>query len=73
VAIPTSFSADGAVNFSRERVSIRPDVNEYDFGMYYKYKTKTMSLITYGEHQVNHLNQSGINNNQVGFALVKEF
>jgi hypothetical protein len=73
VAIPTSYSADGAVNFSRERVSIRPDVNEYDFGMYYKYKTKTMSLITYGEQQMNYLNQSGVNNQQVGFALAKEF
>jgi hypothetical protein len=73
VAIPTSFSADGTVNFNRERVSIRPDVNEYDFGMYYKYKTKTMSLITYGEHQMNYLHQSNVNNNQVGFALAKEF
>ena len=73
VAIPTSMTADGAVNFSRERVSIRPDVNEYDFGMYYKYRTKTMSLITYGEQQVNYLNQSGVNNQQVGFALQKEF
>ena len=73
VAIPTGYSADGAINFSRERVSIRPDVNEYDFGMYYKYKTKTMSLITYGEHQVNYLHQSGVNNNQVGVALAKEF
>ena len=73
VAIPTSFSADGTVNFSRERVSIRPDVNEYDFGMYYKYRTKTMSLITYGEHQMNYLHQSNVNNNQIGFALAKEF
>lgn len=73
VAIPTSISADGAVNFSRERVSIRPDVNEYDFGMYYKYKTKTMSLITYGEQQINYLNQPGVNNQQFGFALAKEF
>lgn len=73
VAIPTSISADGAVNFSRERVSIRPDVNEYDFGMYYKYRTKTMSLITYGEHQMNYLHQAGVNNQQFGFALAKEF
>jgi hypothetical protein len=30
-------------------------------------------LITYGEHQVNYLHQSGVNNNQVGVALAKEF
>ena len=73
VSIPIGYTADGAIAYDRSRVSIRPTVHEYDVGMYYKYRTETMSLITYGEHQVNYLNQAGVTNNQVGVAIAKEF
>jgi hypothetical protein len=46
---------------------------QYDMGVYYKYKTKNLNLITYGEHQTNYLNQAGVTNQQFGFALNKEF
>lgn len=73
VSIPIGYTADGAIAYDNSRVNIRPTVQEYDVGMYYKYKTPTMSLITYGEHQVNYLNQAGVTNNQIGMAIAKEF
>lgn len=73
VSLPTNITADGTVNFSRERVSITPTVNEYDVGAYYKYRAVGTSFIAYGEHQINYLNQVGVNNNQLGFALAKEW
>ena len=73
VSVPIGWTANGDIAYDRSRVSITPTVNQYDTGVYYKYKTNTMSLITYGEHQMNYLNQAGVTNNQVGFALSKEF
>lgn len=73
VSLPSNITADGTVNFSRERVSIAPTVNEYDFGAYYKYRAVGTNFIAYGEHQVNYLNQSGVNNNVIGLALAKEW
>ena len=73
VSIPIGYTADGAIAYDNSRVNIRPTVHEYDLGMYYKYRTQTMSLITYGERQVNYLNQAGITNNQIGMAIAKEF
>ena len=73
VSIPTSVTATGTVNYSRERVSITPNTVEYDLGAYYKYKTLGTNFIAYGEHQMNYLNQAGINNNVVGFALAKDW
>lgn len=73
VSIPVGYTADGAIAYDRSTVSIRPTTHEYDVGMYYKYRTETMSLITYGEHQINYLNQPGVTNNQVGMAIAKEF
>ena len=73
VSIPIGWTATGQVAYDRSTVSIRPTVQEYDVGMYYKYKTPTMSLITYGEHHINYLNQAGISNNLFGMAISKEF
>ena len=73
VSIPTSVTATGTVNYSRERVSITPNTVEYDLGAYYKYKTLDTNFIAYGEHQMNYLNQAGVNNNVVGFALAKDW
>ena len=73
VSIPIGWTATGQVAYDRSTVSIRPTVQEYDVGMYYKYKTATMSLITYGEHHINYLNQTGISNNLFGMAIAKEF
>jgi len=73
VSIPTSVTATGDINYSRERVSITPNTVEYDLGAYYKYKTLGTNFIAYGEHQMNYLNQAGVNNNIVGFALAKDW
>jgi hypothetical protein len=73
VDIPTGYTANGTVNYSKEKVSITPTVNEYDFGAYYKYRTASLNVIAYGEHQMNYLNQSGVSNNVVGLSLVKAF
>jgi subtilisin family serine protease len=73
VDIPTGYNANGTVNYSKEKVSITPSVNEYDVGAYYKYRTASMNVIAYGEHQMNYLNQSGVSNNVVGLSLVKAF
>jgi len=73
VSIPVGWTADGQVAYDRSTVSIRPTTYEYDVGLYYKYKTPTMSLVTYGEHHINYLNQPGLTNNLFGLAIAKEF
>jgi hypothetical protein len=73
VSVPIGWTANGKVAYDRSRVSITPTISQYDMGVYYKYKTKNLNLITYGEYQMNYLNQSGVTNEQVGFALSKEF
>ena len=73
VSIPVGWTADGQVAYDRSTVSIRPTTYEYDVGLYYKYKTPTMSLVTYGEHHINYLNQPGVTNNLFGMAIAKEF
>jgi hypothetical protein len=73
VSIPVGYTANGSIAYDRSKVNISPTVNEYDFGMYYKYKTANLSFITYGEHQINYLNQPGVSNNVFGFNLVKAF
>jgi hypothetical protein len=73
VSIPVGYTANGSIAYDRSSVSITPTVNEYDFGTYYKYKTAKLSFIGYVEHQMNYLNQAGINNNVTGFSLVKVF
>jgi hypothetical protein len=71
--VPIGWTANGDVAYDRSRVNISPTAMQYDMGVYYKYKTKNLNLITYGEHQTNYLNQAGVTNQQFGFALNKEF
>jgi subtilisin family serine protease len=73
VSVPIGWTADGQVAYDRSTVNIRPTTHEYDVGMYYKYKTPSMSLVTYGEHHINYLNQPGVTNNLFGMAIAKEF
>ena len=73
VSVPIGWTANGDVAYDRSRVNISPTAMQYDMGVYYKYKTKNLNLITYGEHQTNYLNQAGVTNQQFGFALNKEF
>jgi hypothetical protein len=73
VSVPIGWTANGEIAYDRSRVSITPTAMQYDMGVYYKYKTKNLNLITYGEHQTNYLNQAGVTNQQFGFALNKEF
>jgi subtilisin family serine protease len=73
VSVPIGWTANGDIAYDRSRVNISPTAMQYDMGVYYKYKTKNLNLITYGEHQTNYLNQAGVTNQQFGFALNKEF
>ena len=73
ISVPIGWTANGDVAYDRSRVNISPTAMQYDMGVYYKYKTKNLNLITYGEHQTNYLNQAGVTNQQFGFALNKEF
>jgi subtilisin family serine protease len=73
VSVPIGWTANGDVAYDRSRVNISPTAMQYDMGVYYKYKTKNLNLITYGEHQTNYLNQAGVTNQQFGFAFNKEF
>lgn len=73
VNIPVALNADGTVKFDRSRVDITPTTNEYDLGVYYKYKTQGTRVTVYGEHRMNYLNQAGVTNNVVGVSFAKEF
>jgi len=73
VSVPIGWTANGDIAYDRSRVNISPTAMQYDMGVYYKYKTKNLNLITYGENQTNYLNQAGVTNQQFGFALNKEF
>jgi subtilisin family serine protease len=73
VSVPIGWTANGDIAYDRSRVNISPTAMQYDMGVYYKYKTKNLNLITYGEHQTNYLNQAGVTNQLFGFALNKEF
>ena len=73
VNIPVALNADGTVKFDRSRVDITPTTNEYDLGVYYKYKTQGARVTVYGEHRMNYLNQAGVTNNVVGVSFAKEF
>lgn len=73
LTVPIGWTANGDIAYDRSTVSIAPIVKQYDMGLYYKYKTKNLNLITYGEHQIHYLNQQGETNQQLGFALSKEF
>ena len=73
VSVPIGWTANGDVAYDRSRINISPTAMQYDMGVYYKYKTKNLNLITYGEHQTNYLNQAGVTSQLFGFALNKEF
>ena len=73
VSVPIGWTANGDIAYDRSRVNISPTAMQYDMGVYYKYKTKNLNLITYGEHQTNYLNQAGVTSQLFGFALNKEF
>lgn len=73
INIPVALNSDGSVKFDRARVDISPNVQEYDLGVYYKYRTNGARVTVYGEHRMNYLNQAGVNSNVVGISLSKEF
>ena len=77
VSIPVGLDANGNTAFSKTSVSMTPDVQEYDFGTYYKFADDVkvgrtnakVGLTMYAEHQMNYLNQQGVDNNVAGFSL----
>ena len=75
VSVPVGYYRDGSIAYDRSSVDMSPDVNAYNVGMYYKFKSddSDLELVTYGEHQLNYLNQEGETNNVVGFSLQWSF
>jgi subtilisin family serine protease len=73
VNVPVGYNANGTIAYDRTTANISPSVLEHNLGIYYKYKTDTMSLIAFGEHQNNYLNQNGVTNQQIGLAINKRF
>jgi hypothetical protein len=73
VALPVALTANGAPVFENHKVGISPDVNEYDFGTYYKFNEGTTKFIGYAEYQMNYLNQADVDNTVAGFSLQMEF
>jgi hypothetical protein len=81
VSIPVGLDANGNTAFSKTSVSMTPDVQEYDVGAYYKFvdnvqvgKTNSnVGLTMYAEHQMNYLNQEGVDNQVAGFSLAFDF
>jgi len=81
VSIPVGLDANGNTVFQKESVSMNPKVQEYDIGAYYKFtnevnfgKTKSqVGLTMYGEHQMNYLNQEGVDNQVAGFMFSMDF
>lgn len=82
VSVPIGFDANGNVVNQNHKVSMRSKVQEYDFGTYYKFnssevnmgKTKAnVSFTGFAEHQMNYLNQEGVDNNVAGFMFTMDF
>ena len=81
VSIPVGLDANGNTAFEKTSVSIAPDVQEYDLGAYYKFADDVnvgrtnakVGLTMYAEHQMNYLNQEGVDNNVAGFSLAFSF
>lgn len=75
VSVPVGYYRNGDIAYDRSSVDMSPDVNAYDVGVYYKFNSddSDVELVTYGEHQINYLNQEGETNNIVGFSLQWSF
>jgi len=73
VSVPIGYYADGTIAYDRTSASMAPSVKEFDLGLYYKFKGENVDIVTYGERQMNYLNQEGETNKIVGFSLQWSF
>lgn len=82
VSVPIGFNANGQVVNQNHKVDMAAKVQEYDFGTYYKFNssevkmgkgTSNVSFTGFAEHQMNYLNQEGVDNNVAGFMFEMDF
>jgi len=82
VSVPIGFNANGQVVNQNHKVDMASKVQEYDFGTYYKFNssevkmgkgTSNVSFTGFAEHQMNYLNQEGVDNNVAGFMFEMDF
>ena len=82
VSIPVGLTANGDVAYYNDKVSMAPKTPEIDIGTYYKFnstdvkigKTKANASFTgFAEHQMNYLNQEGVDNQVAGFMFTMDF
>lgn len=67
--IPVGLDAQGAVQYSQQRISLSPEVKELRLGAYYK----TSHVVGYIERRMNYLGQSGVNNDVIGITTNYNF
>ena len=82
VSVPIGFNANGQVVNQNHKVDMASKVQEYDFGTYYKFNSSevkvgdtksNVSFTGFAEHQMNYLNQEGVDNNVAGFMFEMDF
>jgi hypothetical protein len=73
LAIPKGYDANGNIRWDRSTVSAVSGTQEYDLGVYYKFKTDDVRVTMYAEHQINYLNQAGANRNVLGLGVSMQF
>jgi len=82
VSVPIGFDSNGTVVNQNHKVDMTSKVQEYDFGTYYKFNSSEVrmgdtkadvSFTGFAEHQMNYLNQEGVDNNVAGFMLEMSF
>jgi len=73
LAIPKGYDANGNIRWDRSTVSAVSGTQEYDLGVYYKFKSDDVRVTMYAEHQINYLNQAGANRNVLGLGVSMQF
>jgi len=73
LAIPKGYDTNGNIRWDRSTVSAVSGTQEYDMGVYYKFKSDAVRVTMYAEHQINYLNQAGANRNVLGAGFSMDF
>jgi Subtilase family len=73
LTLPQGYDANGKIRWERSAVSAVSAAQEYDLGVYYKFKSDNIRVTMYAEHQINYLNQAGANRNVLGLGFSAEF
>jgi hypothetical protein len=73
LTLPQGYDANGKIRWERSAVSAVSAAQEYDLGVYYKFKSDAVHVTMYAEHQINYLNQSGASRNVLGAGFSMDF